>query len=159
MSNERRTEDDRRQANLEVVRRFIGAINDSWNVEALRDLVSEGFLFVIPFAPTWFRVRYEGRELALAFLDSVRELMEPENLHDLRLDTLAADPGEVVAQYKSDTRMKSTDLPYRNDYIARFTVREGRITYFAEYLDPTRFVTAVGGRVDPPPGWPAPEAP
>ncbi len=79
--------------------------------------------------------------------------MDPENLHALRLDTLASDPGEVVAHYKSDTRTKMTHLPYRNDYIGRFTVRGGRIASFAEYLDPIRYVIAIGGRVDPrPPG-------
>ena len=139
-----------RQGNLALVRRFIDAINDSWNVAVMRDLISEDFLFVIPFAPEWFPVRYEGREKALAFLDSVRELMDPENLHDLRIDTWASDPGEVIALYKSDTRMKATGLPYRNEYVAHFTVREGRITRFAEYLDPIRFVIAVGGTVEPP---------
>ena len=139
-----------REANTEIVRRFIDAINDSWNLAKLRELISDDFLFVIPFAPEWFQVRYEGKENALAFLDTVRELMEPENLHDLRIDTYAADPNELVAEYKSDTRMKRTGLPYANDYIGRFTVRDGKLTYFAEYLDPIRFVIASGGNVEPP---------
>ena len=61
-----------RLANVALVRRFLEAINDSWNVDAMRDLVSDDFLFMIPFAPDWFRVRREGKENALAFLDSVR---------------------------------------------------------------------------------------
>jgi uncharacterized protein len=142
-----------RGANIALVRRFIEAINDSWNIEAIRDLVSEEFLFEVPFAPEWFPVRCEGREPALAFLDGVREIMEPENLHGLTIDTCAADPGEVVAQYRSNTRIRSTRLPYRNDYIARFTVRDGKIRRFAEYLDPIRYVIAIGGKVDPPPGF------
>jgi len=152
------TGDDRRRTSIELVRRFIDAINDSWNVVAMRELISEDFLFVIPFAPDWFPVRYEGRDKALAFMDSVRELMEPENLHDVHLDTLAGNPDEVIARYRSDTRMKSTKLPYRNDYIGRFTVRGNRLTLFAEYLDPTRFVIALGGRVDPPATWLVAEA-
>jgi ketosteroid isomerase-like protein len=47
--------------------------------------------------------------------------------------------------------MKDTNLPYRNEYIGRFRIRDGKITVFAEYLDPTRFVTAVAGAVLPPP--------
>ena len=77
--------------------------------------------------------------------------MEPENLHDLRIDTCADDPFDVIAEYKSATRMKATNLPYRNEYIARFRVRDDKIAVFAEYLDPTRFVVAVGGAVVPPP--------
>jgi ketosteroid isomerase-like protein len=139
-----------RASNAELVRRFIDAINDSWNIGLMRELVSEDFVFVIPFAPAWFQVRYEGREDALTFLNSVRNLMDPENLHDVRIDTYAADPFEVIAEYKSATRMKATNLPYRNEYIGRFTIRDGKITLFAEYLDPTRFVIAIGGTVDPP---------
>ena len=52
----------------------------------MRELVSEDWVFVVPFTPKWFPVRYEGREAALAFMDTVREIMYPENLHDLRLD-------------------------------------------------------------------------
>jgi len=144
---------ERRRISIHLVRRFIDAINDSWNVAAMRELISEDFLFVIPFAPDWFPVRCEGRDKALEFMDTVRELMEPENLHDVQLDTLAGNPDEVIARYKSDTRMKSTNLPYRNEYIGRFTVRDQRLTLFAEYLDPTRFVIALGGRVDPPAAW------
>ena len=54
--------------------------------------------------------------LALRFLDSVRDLMHPENLHDVRIDTCAGDSSNVI-------------------------------TAFVEYLDPTRFVIAVGGAV------------
>jgi len=37
--------------------------------------------------------------------------------------------------------------PYRNRYISRFTVRDGKITYLAEFFDPIRLVTAMGGGV------------
>ena len=150
MCNSGSTVDQLRGANIELVKRFIEAINDSWNIDEIRELVSDDFLFVIPFAPTWFTVRYEGREPALAFLDSVRDLMDPENLDDLRIDTCAADPCDVIAEYRSATRMKGTGLPYCNDYIGRFRIRDGRIACFAEYLDPTRFVIAIGGTVNPP---------
>jgi uncharacterized protein len=139
-----------RRQNGQRVAQFIDALNDSWNIARLRELVSPDFRFEIPFAPAWFQVRCEGREQALSFLDSVRVLMDPENLHDVRIDTLAGDPAEVVVHYRSDTRIKRTNLPYRNEYIGRFTVRDGKITYFGEYLDPIRFVIAYGGRVDPP---------
>jgi ketosteroid isomerase-like protein len=150
MPDDEQTIDRVRRSNARLVRRFIDAINDSWNIDAMRELVSEEFRFVIPFAPTWFQVRYEGRDAALAFLDGVRHLMEPENLHEITIDTLSSDPSEVVAEYKSATRMKVTGLPYRNEYIGRFKVRDGKILSFAEYLDPTRFVLAIGGTVAPP---------
>ena len=48
--------------------------------------------------------------------------------------------------------MKSTSFPYCNEYIGRFNVRDGKIASFAEYLDPIRFVLAIGGTVSPPSG-------
>jgi ketosteroid isomerase-like protein len=120
-----------RQANVALVSRFIDAINDSWNIEVMRDLVADDFLFTIPFAPDWFQVRHEGKENALRFLDTVRDLMEPENLHDVRIDTCAGDSCDVIAEYKSATRMKATNLAYRNEYIGRFRIRDGKITAFA----------------------------
>jgi ketosteroid isomerase-like protein len=77
--------------------------------------------------------------------------MDPENLHDLRIDTCAGDPSDVIAEDRSATRMRATNPPYCNEYIGRFRIKHGTITAFAEYLDPTRFVTAVGGAVVPPP--------
>ena len=44
-----------RVANVALVRRFIEAINDSWNVDVMRELVSDDFLFMIAFAPDWFQ--------------------------------------------------------------------------------------------------------
>jgi len=147
---DQQTIDHLRHTNAPLVRRFIEAINDSWNVGAMRERVTEDLVFVIPFAPTWFRVRYEGRDQVLAILDSVRDLMDPENLYDAMIDTYADDPFEVIAEYKSATRMKATGLPYCNEYIGRFRIRDGKISSFAEYLDPTRFVIAIGGTVNPP---------
>jgi ketosteroid isomerase-like protein len=46
--------------------------------------------------------------------------------------------------------MRATGRPYHNEYIGRFSVREGKITNFAGYLDPARCVIAIGGTVDPP---------
>ena len=142
-----------RQSNQALVRRFIEAINADWDIDAIADLISDDFLFTIPFAPDWFRVRHEGKSAALSFLDSVRHIMEPENLHGLSVDTLSGDPNEVIAEYRSDTRMRGTGLPYRNIYVGRFTIREGRISRFAEHLDPIRYVVAIGGTVEPPPGF------
>jgi ketosteroid isomerase-like protein len=53
-----------RVANVTLVRRFIEAINDSWNVDVMRELVSDDFLFMIPFAPEWFQVLRRQRERA-----------------------------------------------------------------------------------------------
>ena len=61
MRNSGSTVDQLRVANIGLVKRFIQAINDSWNIDEMRELVSDDFVFVIPFAPTWFKVRFGTR--------------------------------------------------------------------------------------------------
>jgi hypothetical protein len=136
-----------RERNMAVASRYIDAIN-SWDFGTMRELLAEDAVFEMPFAPEGFQRKFVGQDDILAFVETVPELIDAENLHDVRLQTYHSDPGEVVAQYKSDMVLKPTGLEYRNDYVSRFTVRDGRITRFAEYYDPIRLVVALGGTVD-----------
>lgn len=36
---------------------------------------------------------------------------------------------------------------YRNEYVARFSVRDGRISRFAEYMNPIILFKAMGGQI------------
>jgi uncharacterized protein len=47
-------------------------------------------------------------------------------------------------------------IEYRNKYICRFTVRDGRITKFQEYFDPVPLIMSFGGKVESPFVSPAP---
>ena len=135
-----------REANMDVVRQYIDAIN-VWDFDAKRKLLAEDAVFEMPFAPEGFEKRFVGRENIIAFVETVPSIIDAENLHDLRLETFHSDPGEILAQYKSDMVIKTTNAEYRNNYLSRFTVRDGQITYFAEYYDPIRLVIALGGSV------------
>jgi ketosteroid isomerase-like protein len=132
---------------MAVASRYIDAIN-GWDFETMRELLAEDAVFEMPFAPDGFERKLVGRENILAFVTTVPDFIDAENLHDVRLQTYHADPGEVVAEYKSDMVLKPTGLEYRNEYVSRFTVRDGRITRFAEYYDPIRLVVALGGTVE-----------
>jgi uncharacterized protein len=135
-----------RERNMAIVRRYIDAIN-RWDFDAKRELLAEDAVFEMPYAPEPFVRRITGRDDILAFVRTIPELVDAENLHDLRLETYHADPGEIAAEYRSDMVIKPTGAEYRNEYVGRFTVREGRITRFAEYYDPIRLVVALGGDV------------
>ena len=138
-----------RERNLAIVRRYIDAIN-LWDFDAKRELLAEDAVFEMPYAPESFERRITGRDNILAFVETIPALVDAENLHDLRLETYHSDPGEIVAEYRSDMVIKPTKAEYRNEYVGRFTVRDGRITRFAEYYDPIRLVVALGGSVQSP---------
>jgi uncharacterized protein len=138
-----------RQMNLGLVRDYIAGIN-AWDFDGMRDLLAEDVVFEIRFPAPGMRSRIEGREALLDFQRSVSSMILSENLHDLRLDTLHSDPGEVLAEYRSDMRMADPSLRYTNDYLSRFTIRDGRITRFVEAFDSVRLVQGFGGRVEAP---------
>jgi uncharacterized protein len=143
------TGDELRQSNLKVVRDYVDAIN-AWDFDALRALADENIVFELPYAPDGFPGRIEGRDNVLDFQRAVTDLVDAENLSELRLETYHSDPGQIVAEYRSDMVLKPMNTPYRNRYVGRFTVRNGKITYFAEFFDPIRLVVAMGGRVETP---------
>jgi uncharacterized protein len=138
-----------REQNIGIVGRFIEAINRS-DLDTQRELFADDAVFEMPYAPDGFERRFAGRDEIMSFLETVLDLTDAENLHDVRLETYHSDSGEVIAEFKSDMVMKPTGADYRNEYIARFTVRDGKITRFAEYFDPIRLVVALGGSVKPP---------
>ncbi len=135
-----------RERNMAIVRRYIDAIN-RWDFDTKRDLLAENAVFEMPYAPDGFERRITGRDEIIAFVETVPSIIDAENLHDVRLETYHSDPGEIVAEYRSDMVIKPTNAEYRNEYVSRFTVRDGRITRFAEYYDPIRLVLALGGSV------------
>ena len=131
---------------MATVRRYIDAIN-AWDFDTQSELLAEDAVFEMPYAPQGFERRFTGRDDIIAFVETIPAIIDAENLHDVRLETYHSDPGEVVAEYRSDMVIKPTGAEYRNEYVGRFTVRDGRITRFAEYYDPIRLVVALGGSV------------
>jgi ketosteroid isomerase-like protein len=140
------TDTELRKANMAVVRRYIDAIN-AWDFDTKRALLAEDAVFEMPFAPQGFQRRFVGRENIIAFVQTIPAIIDAENLHDVRLETYNSDPGEIIAEYRSDMVIKPHGAEYRNEYVSRFTVRDGRIARFAEYFDPIRLVIALGGTV------------
>ncbi|GAA4906040.1 ketosteroid isomerase-like protein [Actinomycetospora succinea] len=133
----------------EVVRAYLDAVG-ALDLEALADTLADDVVMDLPYAPPGFPRRVEGKADVTAFFAGMPAMITPLRFHDYRLDALADDPGSIVAQYASDARILATDRPYRNSYIARFRVRGGAITWFAEYFDPVTLVEALGGTVTMP---------
>jgi ketosteroid isomerase-like protein len=142
------TDHQLREQTADVVRRYIDAINER-DFNARSKLLDPDVIFEAPFAPPGFLKRIAGAENYLAFAKQAMEVVGSENLHDVRVETLGSDTGEAVCFFKSNMTIQKTGAPYRNDYICRFTVRNGLITRFVQYYDPIRLVVALGGSVSP----------
>ena len=46
------------------------------------------------------------------------------------------DPGRLIAEYRSNSRLRATDTPYRNQYLGIFHFRDSLICYWREYINP-----------------------
>ena len=138
---------DLRQANIRLVRRYLDALN-AWDLDAMRDMTTEDVVFEVPFRPDGFERRTEGREKYIELLRQASTVMidGSENLYDIGIDTLGSNPDELFAEYKSAMKLRS-GADYRNEYVARFSVRDGRISHFVEYMNPIILFKAMGGRI------------
>ena len=135
-----------RQLTVDIVRRYIEAIN-AWDFDTKQTLLAPDVVFEMPFAPDGFQRRFEGADEYLAFARQAMDIVGAENLHDVHVETFASDPGEAICFYKGDMTIQASGAPYKNQYVSRFTVREGKITRFAEYYDPIPLIVALGGSV------------
>lgn len=123
-----------------AVRRYLEIMN-KLDIDALGDLFADDVVVRLPYAPDPVPKRTDGRANALALYSGFPQLITPPGFHDEVIDALATG-GEFVAEYRSDCTMLATGRPYRNDYIARFSVRDDRLTQVAEWFDPIVFLQA-----------------
>ncbi|NEM05691.1 nuclear transport factor 2 family protein [Geodermatophilus normandii] len=124
-----------------VVEAYLDAVG-RLDLPAIEATFADDVELVLPYAPPGFPKVSRGRAAAMEVYPE--GLMDPMDFSDYRIDALEGRPGEWVAEYTSNTRVLTTGRPYRNTYISRFSIRNGRITRLAEFFDPIVLVTALG---------------
>ncbi|SFT93472.1 hypothetical protein SAMN05660657_03981 [Geodermatophilus amargosae] len=124
-----------------VVEAYLDAVG-RLDLPAIEATFADDVELVLPYAPPGFPKVSRGRAAAMEVYPE--GLMDPMRFSGYRIDALEGRPGEWVAEYTSDTRVLTTGRPYRNTYISRFRIRDGRITRLAEFFDPIVLVTALG---------------
>ena len=117
-------------------------------------LLHPNIVMTAPFAPDVLKAGYpdkfEGKEAAVAWFQTLSTLVAPLNIQNLDIEALQK-PGEFVVTFSSDTKMLASDLPYRNRYIVRVGVKDGLIAKHEEYYDAMAIISALGGSVVMPP--------
>ena len=130
-----------------VVEAYLDAVG-KLDLPAIAATFADDVELVLPYAPAGFPKVSRGREEAMKVYPE--GVMEPMRFADYRIDALEGRPGEFVAEYTSDSRVIPTGRSYRNTYITRFSMRDGRIVRLAEFFDPLELVVALGGEVSMP---------
>jgi uncharacterized protein len=137
------------QRNARLVTDYLEAIN-RWDFDTMKVLLHPDVSYELPYAPEPFPRVTKGLDATIEFIRGIPAFLDTENLHDITVHEFASDPNELLAEYKSDTRITTTDRNYRNNYVLRVTVRDDKIIRFAEYFDPIQLVIALGGTVSIP---------
>jgi ketosteroid isomerase-like protein len=123
-----------------VIINYLDALQ-SGDYEALRDSFHPGASWWLPgdlpVSRTW-----HGRDAILGeFLTSVMDRFAPDTI-SFETHTVLADGDSAVIEWSVRGVGAATGEPYKNDYLAIFEVRDGRIAAVREYMD-----TAVMARV------------
>jgi hypothetical protein len=131
--------------NVALLRRYLDAIN-AWDFDAMREILHPEVSLELPFVVGAFPRVTRGLDAVMEFLQGVPAFAESENLHDIAIHAFADDPNELVAEYRSDMTLTS-GRPYRNIYVVRATVRDGKLILFREHFDAVALLEAIGGSV------------
>ena len=128
------TDTDLRQANVDLVRQYF----ELWNVldiDTVETLLHPDVELEVPYALPGAPQVFTGKRDVAEFLQAAPERLGPLGFHALEIATLE-DPNEIVAEYRSDAEVRGTNKPYRNRYITRISVSDGRIRRFKEFSNP-----------------------
>lgn len=101
---------------------------------------------VLPYAPSGnpepFRM-FRGRDAVMGYLGSVVAFFSQRTLSGLACYA-TGDGSTVFAEARGDFVRAGTGAPYRNVYVFKFTIRDGLITYIAEYANPVPVAKVLG---------------
>jgi Ketosteroid isomerase-related protein len=125
---------------LALAERFFAAMEDQ-DREAMAELFAPDATITIPLSldgsPNPLGV-FRGRREAMSYVDTVLTNFERTVMLD-KTFTVSEDAGTVFIQAKGDLVTRGTRQPYRNVYVFRIDVRDGRIAAIWEYGNPITF--------------------
>ena len=118
------------------------------DVDGLRPLLSEDFVWEQPLATADGQARLEGRD---AFCAHLSKYFGPGGWFSAWAFTdIRTYPGDgdglVFAEWRSSGTVAANGAAYENRHIALFRVRDGRIAHFRVYADPHRVRAALAAK-------------
>jgi ketosteroid isomerase-like protein len=118
--------------NIEVVQQAYQNFKTG-DIQALLNLLTEDVTWQLPeIENASYSGRREGREQVAGFFGSLADALESLSFEPREF---VAQNDKVVALGSYNWRVKATGREYGGDWAHVFTVRDGRITGFQEYMD------------------------
>jgi ketosteroid isomerase-like protein len=86
---------------------------------------------------------FDGKDAVLGYLQLILDNFKHAVLVDRQ--TFSTDDGATVfMEGQGDLILKQTGQPYRNIYVFRFSISDGKITEIREYANPVIYAKALG---------------
>ena len=134
--------------NIALFRRWLDA-GSSRDFNAKLDICHPDISIELPWTIDPFPKIVRGLDNIIAFAKSIPEFTRVHNFVDIQIHAFADDPNELYAEYKGDMVLVD-GREYKNDYLARATIKDGKLFIFKEWPDPIRLLEAMGGSVNLP---------
>lgn len=129
------TDADRRAANRATLERVFATIS-AGEFDRLGEFMTDDLVFELPYGPDFIPNPIEGltawNEMQLMTFKLFRTFrLELIEFHD------CLDPDRLIAEYRSEAIVARNGNEYRNRYIGVLRFRDGRISHWREFHDPT----------------------
>lgn len=131
--------------NAEIAATYLNALEEQ-DVDVLSDLLTEDATIEIPLSNTgdlnpWFT--FNSRTDALGYIRTIFKNFGQVKLLE-RSMYVAEDGRTVFVETKGDLIQRSTSTSYRNRYVFKFTIRDGKVARVSEYANPVTFAKLMG---------------
>ena len=124
-----------REANRAVMTETLGRLGRQDFVGAC-ELLTEDVVCDWPYPPMeGVPESITGRAAMWEFFSGGMTAFDPYRYEITEVFELV-DPNCLIAEYRSNSRLKATNAPYRNQYLGIFRFRDGLIRYWREYINP-----------------------
>ena len=144
------TDTELRQANVALAARVITTCGNLRPRDVQSEFAEDAVL-ALPYAPAGTPREIVGRTAIIDYISLLAHHIPPGIFVDHRFDTLASDPGHVIAWYAATTQLLTTGRDYTNTYVTEIEIRDRKVKRYTEYFDPINWLVAQGGEISAPP--------
>ncbi len=127
---------------------LIVAHNANFGNPTRTDIYRDDILIEFPYAPKHHTGRLEGKERVLGFLTAIGKYFHDIEMGEPKIH-LTQDPNVAISEVPGGSTATETGLPYRQNYISVFTVKDGQIAHIREYYNPVQVLVATGEITEP----------
>ena len=104
-------------------------------------LYAEDLVVEFPYAPRHHTQALRGRDAYIGFLTRVVQFFSGYQVGETRVYP-TTETGLVVAEYPGSATSNETGKLYKQNYVAFFSIKDGKISHIREYYDPVKVLVA-----------------